>query len=108
MIQENYSLKKELREAIARGLEAESLGKFLLPILANRKAALWKTLCNSSPDYQKIDNSYYFKLHLECKLLTDIESEISEAIARAEESSEKLAEIERHSITRPSASNLRM
>jgi len=107
-VDNNYSLKKELLEAIKAGLDAETVGRFLLPILTRRRDVLWKTLCKTSPDYQKIDNSYYFGLHLECKWITDTESEIKEAIARANESSEKLAEADRSESDRVINSNLRM
>ena len=108
MNSENFSLKKELREAISRGLDADSVSRFLLPLIKARKDSLWKTLCNNSPDYQKIDNSYYFGLHLECKMLTDMENEITEAITRGEEASERLAEAERVQSVRSVGSNLRM
>ena len=108
MTPENFSLKKELREAVAKGLNADSIKAVILPLLANRKADLWKTLCNSSPDYQKIDNSYYYALHLECKLITDMENEILSAVERGEVASDRLREMEQVLPARSIGSNLRM
>ena len=87
-------LRHELIQAINDGLEAASAAKFLIPVIQRRKNILIETLCNSSLDYQKIDNSFYFALHLELKLLTEMQNDIESAILRGEESSEKLIDLQ--------------
>ena len=87
---DNRQLKRELMAAISNGLEASTAAKFLIPVLQRRKDKLIHGLCNSSLDYQKIDNNYYYALHLELRLLTEMQTDIETAILRGEESSEQL------------------
>ena len=83
-------LRRELIQAVNNGLEASAAAKFLIPVLQRRKNSLIETLCNSSLGYQKIDNRFYFALHLELRLLTEMQNDIETAILRGEESSEQL------------------
>ena len=87
-------LRRELIQAVNNGLEASAAAKFLIPVLQRRKNSLIETLCNSSLDYQKIDNSFYFALHLELKLLTEMQNDIEATILRGEESSERLIDLQ--------------
>ena len=89
-MQSKNQLRRELISAVNNGLEAASAAKFLIPVLQRRKDSLINSLCNSSLDYQKIDNNYYYALHLELRLLTEMQSDIETAILRGEESSEQL------------------
>jgi len=89
-MQSKNQLRRELISAVNNGLEAASAAKFLIPVLQRRKDSLINSLCNSSPDYQKIDNNYYYALHLELRLLTEMQNDIETAILRGEESSEQL------------------
>lgn len=89
-MQNKNQLRRELIAAVNDGLEAISAAKFLLPVLQRRKDNLINSLCNSSPDYQKIDNNYYYALHLELRLLTEMQNDIETAVLRGEESSEQL------------------
>ena len=89
-MQNKNQLRRELIAAVNDGLEATSAAKFLLPVLQRRKDNLINSLCNSSPDYQKIDNNYYYALHLELRLLTEMQNDIETAVLRGEESSEQL------------------
>ena len=89
-MQSKNQLRRELISAVNNGLEAASAAKFLIPVLQRRKDSLINSLCNSSLDYQKIDNNYYYALHLELRLLTEMQNDIETAILRGEESSEQL------------------
>lgn len=89
-MQSKNQLRRELISAVNNGLEAESAAKFLIPVLQRRKDSLINSLCNSSLDCQKIDNNYYYALHLELRLLTEMQNDIETAILRGEESSEQL------------------
>ena len=89
-MQSKNQLRRELISAVNNGLEAASAAKFLIPVLQRRKDSLINSLCNSSLDYQKIDNNYYYALHLELRLLTEMQNDIETAVLRGEESSEQL------------------
>ena len=84
-MQSKNQLRRELISAVNNGLEAESAAKFLIPVLQRRKDSLINSLCNSSLDYQKIDNHYYYALHLELRLLTEMQSDIETAITNVNE-----------------------
>ena len=93
-MQSKNQLRRELISAVNNGLEAASAAKFLIPVLQRRKDSLINSLCNSSLDYQKIDNNYYYALHLELRLLTEMQNDIETAILRGEESSEQLVSLQ--------------
>jgi hypothetical protein len=100
--------KKELMQAVTKGLEASAVADFLLPILARQKQKLIDSLCKVSPDYQKIDNSAYFALHLELRILSEFEDAVSSAVSRGEEASERLLADQRAESEKRSDEHLRM